>query len=46
MSQIQKDMQKYQTVFQKKTPDNRFIVKFKNFTPGVKILNFKSNGIN
>ena len=41
--QIQKDEQQYQPVFQKKTPDNIFIVKFKNFTPGVKILEFKSN---
>ena len=28
---------------QKKAPNNIFIVKFKNFTPGVKILEFKSN---
>ena len=43
MSQIQQDEYRYQPVFQKKAPNNIFIVKFKNFTPGVKILEFKSN---
>ena len=27
----------------KKVPNNRFMVKLKNFTPGVKILEFKSS---
>ena len=30
-------------MFQKKGPNNLFIVKLKNFTPGVKILEFKSD---
>ena len=35
--------EKYQPVFQKRAPDNIFIVKSKNSTPGVKSLEFKSN---
>ena len=38
-----KTSKKYQPVFQKKAPNNIFIVKFKKITPGVKILGFKSN---
>ena len=34
---------KNQPVFQKKESNDTFIVKFKNFTPGVKILVFKCN---
>ena len=42
MIDIQKDKKNYQTVVQKKAPDNTFIVKLKNFSPGVKIVKFKS----
>ena len=35
------DKEKYQLVFQKNAPDNIFIVKFKNFTSGIKMyLNY------
>ena len=38
MSQIQKDEEKYQPVFQKRVPNNIFIIKSQNFVMiGVKI---------
>ena len=43
MSEIQKDEYKSQPVFQTKASNNTFIVKFKNFTSGVKVLEPKSN---
>ena len=37
MSQIWKDEYKYQSVFQKKAPNNILIVTFENVTPAVEI---------
>ena len=34
---------KYQPVFQKKVPNNMFIVKFRNLTPEVKVSELKCN---
>ena len=40
---VTKRREKYQPVCQRNTPNNIFIVKLENFTPGVEMLELKTN---